>query len=94
MSDSPLAGQDFAFALPLRWPEDSKDRREYEHQLVGYAQLMTPLLLASEGEQLEVVLPGMRPLVVVLARLWAPGETPHDVIALIDAVRSRESELE
>jgi hypothetical protein len=80
------ASVDFAFVLPLQWPAAISARDAYERELVSYAKHMTHLLRASEGEQAELLLSFVFPIISDLWRLWDEDSIPREIRDLIRAV--------
>ena len=89
MEKKPFPPQDFAFALPLRWPDREEDRRAFGDALVNYARVMASLLEASEGDATEILLESLNPILESLTGLWPFGGSPPEVSRLISAAAER-----
>jgi hypothetical protein len=85
--------QEFAFVLPLRWPEGDSARRAYESQIVEYARMMNALVEASEGQDSRALVTGLAPFIDELNVLWDAGAVPKDVAMLIQVVRNKRAKL-
>ena len=82
--------QDFAFPLPLHWPQREQDHDAFQETLIDYAKLMIALLEASEGSATEALLESLTPVLESLPDLWSPANRPAEVSRLIAVVKERQ----
>lgn len=79
MHDSLHEAREFAFPLPLAWPREKGERREYQSALIEYTRLMQPLVAATATEQRKELLEVMASFADDLRKLWARDDMPAEI---------------